>query len=1025
MPESTIKSATPRRGGWLRKLAWLGGVIVLLVVVFYFVATSEAFFKGVILPKVSGSLGADVTVAGAQISPFSHVILRELKVQPRGGEPLLTAREVRAAYSLWSIIGGRIAVQELVVESPVVTVIENADGSSNLDAFNKTPAKTTKPAPSKASSPSPPMQLDIKKVALNNGTVRLVKNYKAGTRDQTEVTGLNFLVSDLKNGKSGKLQLGATVAMEKAAQPPAAAGALQAKVQGGFDFALTPDLKPASTKGNVTLTVEKADGALADFAGEAVKLDCELTSTELKLLALRFTKADAVLGEVRVNGPFDTAKSEGKLKLEIPAIDKRALNLIGAAGGMDFGTTTISSTNDIEFSKGGSLISVMGRLLVAQFQVTRQSQTSPTLDLQADYAVTLDTAASSAIIKTLSLSGAQNSRPFLQSGLSGAMTIAWGAGSGGAGDAALNLAVTNFSLADWKAFAGDDAPEGIAGVNAKLVSQKAGRQLAFELDARLSGLTTGKAGARVNRGDLRAQVQGSAAVLKQIKLDSYQLELDQQGQSALNISGAGTFNSETQDADIQVVMQTALARVLAIPGANPTNGALEFKGRVTNARKKVTLSGKLALTPTGRAKNELQLDGNVDASDASAIGGNLKLTAESLDLTSYYELLSGDSARVAGRPPAATVPPASADADKEPDAIKLPVKGFTFDMKIGQLFLREVEIANWQTTVLLEGGHVLLKPCQLPLNQAPVAATADLDIGVPGYKYDVTFNAGAIPLAPLVNSFDPDRKGEFAGTTSADMQLKGAGITGASLQKNLTGRFNVSATNMSLSITNVRSPLLNAVLGVVIGIPDLIRNPTAAIGSVVNRIKGGGANKGGGGNALTAEPIDVISLNAKAGDGRVELQRAEVRSKAFQALAAGELTLAPELTNSAIQIPVKIALGSALAGKLGLAGTGSPTNSAYVPLPDFLTMKGTVGNPKTDIDKLALLTLAAKTGGGLGKQIGGAVGGKAGSLINSVGGLFGGGKSTNSAAGQNTNSPAPATNAAPAPGLLDFFKKPK
>src|SRR6185312_17483092 len=99
----------------------------------YFVATSSAFLKGVILPNVSKSLGADVTVADAQISPFSHVALRELKVQPPGADTLLTVQEIHANYSLWSIIGGNIAVSEVVIESPVVTVVQNADGTSNLD----------------------------------------------------------------------------------------------------------------------------------------------------------------------------------------------------------------------------------------------------------------------------------------------------------------------------------------------------------------------------------------------------------------------------------------------------------------------------------------------------------------------------------------------------------------------------------------------------------------------------------------------------------------------------------------------------------------------------------------------------------------------------------------------------------------------------------------------------------------------------------------------------------------------------
>ena len=44
----------------------------------------------------------------------------------------------------------------------------------------------------------------------------------------------------------------------KAAQAATAAGALRAKLGGGFTFDLAQDLKPATVKGDVTFSVEQA-----------------------------------------------------------------------------------------------------------------------------------------------------------------------------------------------------------------------------------------------------------------------------------------------------------------------------------------------------------------------------------------------------------------------------------------------------------------------------------------------------------------------------------------------------------------------------------------------------------------------------------------------------------------------------------------------------------------------------------------------------------------------------------------------
>src|SRR5690348_1128419 len=110
----------PPRRGWLRKLGWVALILVLLLVVLYFVVTSSAFFKGVILPKVSKSLNATVTVADASIHPFSGVDLRQVKVQTTGTEPLLTADEVRVAYHLGDILSGNYHVEEVTVVSPTI-----------------------------------------------------------------------------------------------------------------------------------------------------------------------------------------------------------------------------------------------------------------------------------------------------------------------------------------------------------------------------------------------------------------------------------------------------------------------------------------------------------------------------------------------------------------------------------------------------------------------------------------------------------------------------------------------------------------------------------------------------------------------------------------------------------------------------------------------------------------------------------------------------------------------------------------
>jgi hypothetical protein len=411
---------------------------------------------------------------------------------------------------------------------------------------------------------------------------------------------------------------------------------------------------------------------------------------------------------------------------------------------------------------------------------------------------------------------------------------------------------------------------------------------------------------------------------------------------------------------------------------------------------------QITLTPTQRAKNELQLKGRIDMTDTNAIQGNLRLLADSLDFTSYYDLFAGESKSPEKKPvpsPKQTAKSTKSASEStatepqtEPDAVTLPLRNFAAEVNIGHCYLREVDIANFQTTTKIDGGHVVVKPLQMALNGAPVNANVDLDMGVPGYKYDTTFGAQAIPLAPLVNTFAPERKGQIGGTLTANAKLNGAGTTGPSLQKTLAGHFDVSTTNLNLSVVNVKSKILKGLVNVIGAIPELITNP----GALINTAMG----KGGLSDELAKSPIDSIDARGDVASGKVDLQKAVVQSAAFLAEARGTVTLADVLTNSALQVPVSISLSHGIAKNFGLAPADASTNAAYAKLPDFYTLKGTVGEPKNDINKLALAKLGGKAILGVGSNLGGSTG----AIIRDVGGLFGTSPATNSQS--RTNQPA-------------------
>jgi len=1181
MADAISSAPTPaprKRSAWWRVLLWLVAIFVVLLVVVYFVATSSAFLQRQILPRVSKSLNADVTVSSAELHPFSQIVLHDLKIQSKNQPTLLTVQEARVKYSLMDIIGGNIHVDEMVIASPVIQIVQNPDGSSNLDPLLKSQPKAAEDKPKSTGKASKPLQVDVRKVTISGASILRIENHQNGTRDLVELTNVDVTLTGLKNGEAGKLEFSAIIRDENNPPAPAMYGLLQAKVGGSFNFSFTPDLKPNTVLGDAHLDISQAAGSFSDFAKLTGVLHCDLSPTEIKSVSLNFEKDGVHLGELRASGPFEAQKSQGRLNVELLAVDKKVLNLLGAKSGFDFGSTTITLTNAIEISKEGAAISAVGALSASQFQLSRTNESTPAIDLRADYNVSVDNTGKTALLRTLDVAGTQAGRPLLRGGLTSPMTLSWGNQTSAVGDSTFNLALTKLNLADWKIFLGDLVSAGLVDFNLKLLSQENGKRLTFDVTNQIQNLAADAGGQHFSQTAVSLNAHGQAMDLKQFNLSSFGLEIAKSNRTALAISGSGAYNLTNANADFQVALRTTLARLLPLLGQTNlavSSGTAEFNAHITQKEQAQSVNGTLALTnftgnfsgneftefattmaldvsktpekieirkasgtlvenrkpggsfdisgnysltnapsqltvklsnlnenglrpflapmlagrklvsvavdgsataqfsaggdaaikadlqvtnlvvndpahplpatpleatmrldvsiakqiadlrqlqltltPTARAKNEFQLQGRVDASKTNAIQGNLTLSSDSLDLTSYYDLFAGTNKTTtatnrkpqgsASAAPAQAAPPAQVATTNQ-----LPFKNFTLDASVRALYLREIAATNFHMTVKLDGSHVLLKPFQLTLNNSPMGATVDVDLGVPGYKYALTFNATNVPFAPLWNTFNPEEKGQVGGTLSAHVDINGVGTTGESLQKSLKGTFDIGTTNLNLDVAKIKNPILGLIVNFVTKIPELLGdNPSAAIGSLASGVTGRVLGKSGGGlsDDVSKSPIDIISARGSAGDGKVTVEQVVVRSTVFEAdIMNGTVTLAPVLTNSPINFPISILLSQPIARRLSLASADSSTNASYVKIPDCFVEKGTVGDPKASINAAALGK------GVLQRFIPGLGGGtnSSGSLLQGVGNLLQGGSKTNQ----------PATNQSPVNNLLNRFLK--
>jgi hypothetical protein len=237
----------------------------------------------------------------------------------------------------------------------------------------------------------------------------------------------------------------------------------------------------------------------------------------------------------------------------------------------------------------------------------------------------------------------------------------------------------------------------------------------------------------------------------------------------------------------------------------------------------------------------------------------------------------------------------------------------------------------------------------------------------------VTFAGDQIPMTPLARSFLTGPQVDLHGQLKAKASVKGAGITGRSLREHLAADFDFSASGLDYQVTAVRSPIMKTLIGV--------------LGTVLKLPK------------LEQSPIDSMSLKAVVAKGLVTLNEYRISSPAFVANLKGTAQLADVFTNSAIRLPVSLAITA---------------EGKSVKVPDFLTIAGTVGKPKSEIDPVGLAQVATQLPWGIGSvvstglsKVGEALEKATGGLLSNLGNTPAGAKGAASAPGEPGKSAAP------------------
>lgn len=633
-----------------KTLIIVGGIVVVLVAL-YFVVTSSAFLKAMVLPRVGRGLNATVTADRVSLSPFSQLVLRGFNLRTTGTEPLLQADEALVRYHLWAILKGRLEVPEIRLVAPHLSIIQYTNGTSNLDPLLQ--SFTNKPA-TKQTKSQEPTYLALGHLSLENGTIQWVQNAANGSQQSANLNALNLQIDQLQNGQSGKASLAAELQYQLHPAPASGTATnslLRAKLNGDWSFKLAPDLVPQSLTGSARCQVAEATGDWREAATLTGTVDCSLTPSNLENLALRFERAGKPLGQLRASGPLYLAKTEGRVKVEILSIDRQVLNLFGAAHGLDFGTTTINASNLVDLTQQGKVIAASGRLTGNQLAVRQKSTTTPAVDLAFDYQFTLNRDKENCLVQNLALSAKQGTNEILQASLDKPMNLAWGTAEKGYKDSGVHFSTKNLNLADWAFLLGNTISAGQLNLQGSILSAADGAQLTAQLDGQVNGFSGRWETNVISLSQLRCQLAGSLKEFHKLDLQSLQIQATDRDRTLLSCNSSASADLTGKDFRVRANLDVALPELLRqypLPSIKATGGSVTFNGLLTQEGEKRNLSGTLSLNDFTGQSGGLQFQ-NYQAgleSDVQLQGDQVLIKRANLSV--HQSFASGGAGNVSG-----------------------------------------------------------------------------------------------------------------------------------------------------------------------------------------------------------------------------------------------------------------------------------------------------------------------------------------------------------------------------------------
>ena len=356
--------------------------------------------------------------------------------------------------------------------------------------------------------------------------------------------------------------------------------------------------------------------------------------------------------------------------------------------------------------------------------------------------------------------------------------------------------------------------------------------------------------------------------------------------------------------------------------AKPTTIGLALKTKLSGDDIALNQT-EITLPKSDRAANNLSATGKLSAPADKDISGSLKLSSDAVDLDSVIGLLPENEAAVT-------------EGDFVNDLAGLPdaFAGLALDLQLqlAKAFWDHITIAKADISGKASGKVIDLPKVQFELNGMPVTGSLRIDKTSPKPAYAFEVQLKDQLAQPLVAAIDPESKESIAGKVTVLAKLDSSGESQGEFWANLKGTAEFKFTDGDLRVFSDTTKILLTPVAILLRLPEMLNSP-----------------------------IDSVHAKLKIENESIQLETCEVKGSVFVASATGAIALDETLEASALDLPVQLSVRRDVADKAGLIPKGTPLSAKFVKLPDFVKVGGTIGEPKTKTNKLAIVGLLGQS----------------------------------------------------------------